>query len=143
MSYVGVEILDPYEMSATAVLYGNRNGISGTISGIKMTKGGDIYNINPDSDNGNDNNPIEPGPMTFVTISVTGVNDSSPKRGLTADGASQLLIKAVTNKDGYVALSMTDGLGLTLKLDESYAANSSNIMRTKASTASTAGTYET
>ena len=143
MSYVSVEILDPYETSATAVLYGNRNGISGTISGIKMTKGGDIYNINPDSDNGNDNNPIEPGPMTYVTISVTGVNDSTSKRGLTADGVSQLLIKAVTNKDGYVALSMTDGLGLTLKLDESYAANSSNIMRTKASTASTAGTYET
>ncbi|MBQ7733273.1 MAG: Ig-like domain-containing protein [Synergistaceae bacterium] len=131
------------ETTATAVLYGNRNGISGTISGIKMTKGGDIYNIHPDpgtnNDTGNDTNPIVPGPMTYVTISVTDVGGSSPMRGLTADGASQLLITAVTNKDGYVAFSMTDGLGLSIKLDEA-GTSSSNIMRAKASVV---GTYET
>ncbi|MBQ8692967.1 MAG: hypothetical protein IJ520_07465, partial [Synergistaceae bacterium] len=46
--------------AATAVLSGNRNGISGKISGIKMTAGGDINNIHPDpdtdSDTGNDTN---------------------------------------------------------------------------------------
>ncbi|MBR1418448.1 MAG: hypothetical protein IJ576_05750, partial [Synergistaceae bacterium] len=131
--------------AATAVLSGNRNGISGKISGIKMTAGGDINNIHPGPDTDTDTgtgtdpvNPIEHGPMTYVTISVTGVDDSSPKHGLTADGASQLLIKAVTNKDGYVAFRMTDGLGLSLKLDESYA-SSSKIMKMKASAA---GTFE-
>ena len=98
-----------------------------------MTAGGDINDIHPDPAPGDDDSDYgDYNTPASITLSVTGVDDSSPKRGLTADGASQLLIKAVTNKDGYVAFSMTDGLGLNIKLtDES--ANSSNIMKVKAS----------
>ncbi|MBQ3626891.1 MAG: hypothetical protein II948_09140, partial [Synergistaceae bacterium] len=92
-----------------------------------------IHDIHPDPAPGDDDSDYgDYNTPASITLSVTGVDDSSPKRGLTADGASQLLIKAVTNKDGYVAFSMTDGLGLNIKLtDES--ANSSNIMKVKAS----------